>query len=383
MAKIKVAFCVPNMIIGGLETVLINTLTAMRGNPDVDIVVLMHAKLREPLYIKWFNAHPDIPVYIYYPMCNRFEDMRKYCRFFPLKQLRKAIFSIYKKYRRAVMKTRPEMRDIDVFIDYKNMNFFKELKSIKRRKIVWVHGSIDYFCQHNLIKKLPEYDRVVVLTHEFEDEFKQIYPACAKKVTQIYNPIDVAEIRRRADDAPTTGGRYFCHVSRLSEGKDIKTLMDAFELFKATPAGRDVRLVIVGDGDMSDEFKRYATELKSGADIVFTGAVENPYGYMRGAIANILSSESEGLGMVLLESQALGSATISSQCKNGPCEILENGRSGFLFPVGDSNALARHMEYVVTNPAQTREKIQAANEGLDRFQPNNIIKQILNIIRNK
>lgn len=75
--------------------------------------------------------------------------------------------------------------------------------------------------------------------------------------------------------------------------------------------------------------------------IVFTGALNNPYGIMRGAIANILSSESEGLPTLLLESVALGVPCISSKCKNGPREILLNGRGGLLFETGDANALAK------------------------------------------
>ena len=72
-----------------------------------------------------------------------------------------------------------------------------------------------------------------------------------------------------------------------------------------------MKLYIVGDGDMATVFKDYAKTLTSHNRIIFTGALKNPYPIMRGAIANILSSEFEGLPTVLIESQVLGVPMIS------------------------------------------------------------------------
>ena len=54
----------------------------------------------------------------------------------------------------------------------------------------------------------------------------------------------------------------------------------------------------------------------------------------------ILSSRYEGLPNVLLESLVLKKFIISSDCRTGPKEILDNGKGGFLFKVGDHNQLA-------------------------------------------
>ncbi len=383
MSRTKAIFCVPNMIIGGLETVLISTLTALKSEKDINICVITHAKIREPLYIQWFKENPDVPLYVYYPLCNWFEDIRKYCRIFPLKQLRKIVFSLYKKYRRIIMRHHHAMRDADVVIDYKNLSFFKELKNFHRRKITWCHGSFEYFKAHNLISRLGDYDLLVGLTDSFTDEFRNNYPTESNKIIRIYNPIDANDIQKRSKNAPCMPGLYFCHVSRLDQGKDIGTLLNAFDIFIKHTARQDIKLVIIGDGAMAETFQQHCATLSCANNVIFTGSLNNPYGYMKGALANILSSESEGLGMVLLESQALGVAAIAADCKNGPAEILENGNSGFLYPVGDEYALAQHLEYIIQNPERVKEKINTATFSLERFKSHNISKQILNIIRNK
>lgn len=372
----NVAFCIPNMIIGGVESVLVTTVDNMLNNPNIKVSIITHQQITEPKYANWLKSHPEIPVYVCFPFQIFFEKLAKYCRFFPLKQLRKIIFSLYKKYRRFVI--RRKLKDQDVFIDYKNFEFFKELRHFNQPKIGWIHGAFDYFEQHICFSRLPLYTKVVGLSDEFITEFKQKYPQHDKKLVRIYNPIDVSEIQQKARNGETPLGKYFCHVSRLAAGKDIKTLMDAFEIF--SQKHQNVKLYIVGGGDQETEFRQYAARLKCGANIVFTGALNNPYPIMRGAIANILSSETEGFGMVLVESMALGVPCISSNCKSGPKEILLEERGGLLFNIGDAKMLADKMCYIYENPDAAAQMTRTATDGLKRFAPKTITKQIIDTI---
>ena len=89
----------------------------------------------------------------------------------------------------------------------------------------------------------------------------------------------------------------------------------------------------------SDCFKKYAAKLSCYKRVMFTGKVTNPYPMMHGTLANILSSEYEGLPTTLIESLALERLAVSSSCKTGPSEILEYGKSGLLFDIGDSQKL--------------------------------------------
>jgi UDP-D-galactose:(glucosyl)LPS alpha-1,6-D-galactosyltransferase len=54
--------------------------------------------------------------------------------------------------------------------------------------------------------------------------------------------------------------------------------------------------------------------------------------------------------MILLEALSRGLPCISSDCKSGPSEIIETGKNGWLYPVGDVDRLAALMQQVVDQP---------------------------------
>ena len=58
----KVVFFVSGFIVGGVETVFVNTIEALLKNPNLEISIVTHMKLREALYADWLKSHPEIPV---------------------------------------------------------------------------------------------------------------------------------------------------------------------------------------------------------------------------------------------------------------------------------------------------------------------------------
>lgn len=375
--KIKVCFFVSDFTVGGVETIFINTMEELLKNPNLDISVVTHMKLRETLYTDWFKAHPEIPVYTYFPLGNWFQDLEPKCRGL-MKLIRKITFSLYKRYRRFIW--RNKFKKMDVFIDYKNFEFFRELSYIKKPKIAWAHSALCYFERDkNFLKKASQYDKIVCLTDDFKERFKSKYPEYADKIVRIYNPINEKHIQQLSNQGKSPRGKYFCHVSRLSKSKDIKTLLDAFDIFYKSH--KDVKLYIVGDGPLANTHKSYAGTLKSSKNIIFTGTQYNPYIFMKGAIANILSTEYEGLPTVVLESVALGVPCISADCESGPREILLDGKGGLLFGIGNADALAKHMETVYKFPAKAKRLSNVAQKRLTRFNPTTISKQIVDLIK--
>jgi glycosyltransferase involved in cell wall biosynthesis len=71
--------------------------------------------------------------------------------------------------------------------------------------------------------------------------------------------------------------------------------------------------------------------------------VDNPYPYMARASMVALSSEYEGLPTVVIESLAVGTPVVSTDCPGGAREILRNGALGALVPIGDVDAMAEAM----------------------------------------
>jgi glycosyltransferase involved in cell wall biosynthesis len=64
----------------------------------------------------------------------------------------------------------------------------------------------------------------------------------------------------------------------------------------------------------------------------------------------VLSSAWEGLPTVLIEALVAGTRVVSTDCKSGPREILQDGRLGALVPVGDPAALARAIKEALDCP---------------------------------
>jgi glycosyltransferase involved in cell wall biosynthesis len=70
------------------------------------------------------------------------------------------------------------------------------------------------------------------------------------------------------------------------------------------------------------------------------GFQSNPYPWMRNADLFAMSSDSEGLPTVLIESLILGTPVVSTDCPTGPSEILTGALARFLCPRDNASALA-------------------------------------------
>ena len=127
MKKLKIAFCIPDMIIGGTENVFIRTLEELYKLSHLDIIVVTHKKIQEPFYVNWFRAHPNIKVISILALTPYFDKSAKYTKFFPLKNIRKIIFSVYKKIKRFRFLHNRAIKDVDIFIDYKSFSFLRNL----------------------------------------------------------------------------------------------------------------------------------------------------------------------------------------------------------------------------------------------------------------
>lgn len=378
MKKLNVAFCLRDMRIGGVENVFISTLENLLARGDVEVFVFTYVRIREPLYVKWFQAHPQVHLTALYP--SRWLGTQL-SHFFLFRLVQHFMRTLYRCIRRIIVNW-DQWRDIDVWVDYYNFSFNREFKKISAPKIVWWHASIDQFVCGNYVKYMPDCDVMVALTPGFVADFKRMYPQYADKITCIFNPVNIQSITSRADKAmPVPVKDYFVCVSRLYADKDIDTLLRGFNKFWRDNNRPDVKLVIVGDGSWADRYKAQASALDAASQILFTGSLSNPFGYMRGAIANILSSRSEGLPTVLTEAAVLKTLNISSDCKNGPYDILLGGRGGLLYTPGNANELAQCMTQAWQGGVDVDAMTVNVYDGLARFDAAVISKQIVDLLK--
>ena len=94
---------------------------------------------------------------------------------------------------------------------------------------------------------------------------------------------------------------------------------------------------------MLSEIESYGLEKQ----IFLKGNVLDTYPWYASSSLFVLSSSWEGFGNVLVEALECGIPIVSTDCKSGPSEILENGKFGTLVPVNDHHALQNAIEIVL------------------------------------
>jgi len=132
-------------------------------------------------------------------------------------------------------------------------------------------------------------------------------------------------------------------VGRLVRGKDIETLIDAFDEL-ASKKYTSMYLDIVGDGDHKTKLMEIVSNKGLNNKIIFHGKLgqkELPEFYSNMDLF-VLASISEGIANVILEALAVGVPVVSTKVGDIPLHLKE-GR-GFLFDVGDYRTLAKTIE---------------------------------------
>lgn len=143
-------------------------------------------------------------------------------------------------------------------------------------------------------------------------------------------------------------------VGRLVPEKGIDTLLES-----VAAIGRPATLVVAGSGPCRAALERRAQALGIGGSVRFVGALEEAgvADVLNGADVLAVPSRStsvwrEQFGRVIVEAMGCGVPVVGSDCGAIP-EVI--GSSGFVFPEGDSGALADHLRRLRSSPQLRQE----------------------------
>ena len=89
--------------------------------------------------------------------------------------------------------------------------------------------------------------------------------------------------------------------------------------------------MIFGEGEEKKKLKKQINNHNLSNRVFLKGYSTNIYSHMKNAEAFILTSLWEDPGFVIIEAGLCNLFIISSNCKNGPSEFLQNGKGGILF----------------------------------------------------
>jgi glycosyltransferase involved in cell wall biosynthesis len=163
--------------------------------------------------------------------------------------------------------------------------------------------------------------RLIAVSDKVRKDTIRTFHIAPSAITTVYNPFDLALIRRLAQQPPQEmqpifREGYFLFVGRLVKQKRIDILLQAYQ-----QANIPEHLLILGRGEQQTQLTLLARKLGIAASVHFLGFQSNPYPYMRHAKALVLPSEYEGFGNVIIEALTCGTQVISTRT-GGAEEIL-------------------------------------------------------------
>ncbi|ATW89148.1 glycosyltransferase involved in cell wall biosynthesis [Halohasta litchfieldiae] len=214
-------------------------------------------------------------------------------------------------------------------------------------------------------------DRILAISNGVKADLVDEFSVSSEKITTIYNPIELSMVDERANEPLThrwlsNSYQTIVGLGRLTPQKDFSTLLQSFAAVHAgTPSAR---LLILGDGELRESLQALAASLGISDVVEFTGYVDNPYKYLSRADLFVLSSKWEGFGLCIIEALACGCPVVSTDCPNGPREILVDGEYGRLVPVGDVERLSAMIETELTKEHdETKLRSRAEMFRVDRI----------------
>ncbi|MBR2648416.1 MAG: glycosyltransferase family 4 protein [Sediminibacterium sp.] len=140
----------------------------------------------------------------------------------------------------------------------------------------------------------------------------------------------------------------FMFCGKLIQRKRAEDLLHAFaKINKLTN-----RVIIVGDGPLRLTLEALATELNIRQQVVFTGLV--PYNELPSyyALASVLviPAEHEPYGLPVNEAMICGTPVIASNAVGAAGDLIEEGATGYIYPVADIDALSSKMKLFIDSP---------------------------------
>jgi glycosyltransferase involved in cell wall biosynthesis len=223
-------------------------------------------------------------------------------------------------------------------------------------------------------------DRIVAVSRSIATSLTEELDLDAGRIRTIYNPIVTAALKEKAaaplDDPWFAPGAppVVLGVGRLAPQKDFSTLLRAFAQVRA---GREARLVILGEGPERRPLEQLARQLGVAADVKLPGYDHNPFRYMSQASVFALSSLYEGLPGALIQAMACGCRVIATDGAGGAREVLDNGTVGPLVPPGEPATLARGISALLD---QARTGPARVHHPVDRFSEKAAVDAYLEVL---
>lgn len=258
----------------------------------------------------------------------------------------------------------------------------KFLRSEKLKVITTLHGTDITLVGadrsfHRVIKfSMEESDGITAVSHYLKQKTIKEFNI-QNDIRVIYNFIDTSLSEKEDNDciveryAPN-GEKVIMHASNF---RPVKRVSDVIRIFAKINEKIPSKLLLVGEGPERLFIQQLVRDLNLDKDVWFLGTQDYIQSLLNCADLFLLPSEQESFGLVALEAHAC-SVPVVGALTGGLPELVKDGETGFLLPVGEISAMAEKSLEILTNAELTpRFRAAAKNRAKTCFEQSVILPE--------
>ncbi|MDH5611272.1 MAG: glycosyltransferase [Gammaproteobacteria bacterium] len=199
--------------------------------------------------------------------------------------------------------------------------------------------------------------KIIAVSSELSKILKTTFPD--KKVVVIENGIDIESLPLTTPNPLATHSRAssikICFAGRLVPIKRIDLLILTARFIKETYPNLSINFHIYGDGPLKDDLKRLNIKSQTENIVHFEGHCDKLHAELKKMDALLLTSDHEGLPMILLEAMAL-KIPIIAHATGGIPDLLNHGKCGFLVNEHTAQGYAKKILQLYEQPEESSKK---------------------------
>jgi glycosyltransferase involved in cell wall biosynthesis len=371
---VKALFFIPSLEGGGAERVMVEILRYINRESIKPVLVLLYPYENSP-YREYIPKGLRVIV-VQRKSDSSFNKIRQCAAFL-----------------KAVFREKPHI--IVSMLTHSNIMAISAKLLFRKRVIIGEHNTLSevtktkegrrmlWFPTTALVKIFYRFaDKIIAVSEGVKTDLVEKFNILPGNVDVIHNPIDLKRISELCNNSIEhvffrEGVPVIVSVGRLVPQKGYDILLKAFSnVIKEM----DARLIILGEGPEKEVLLRLAQDLFIIEKVFFAGFQNNPYKFISKADVFVLSSRYEGLPMVLLEAMACDTPVVSTDCKSGPREIVQNNICGLLVHTDDMDALSTAILKLLRDKALRERFSISAKQRVKNFAIEKITSEYEKII---
>ncbi len=268
--------------------------------------------------------------------------------------------------------------NIKCFAILTNVPDAKRMQAVQASEAPQPFGELTRLSILALLERLTCYfaDKLIVYDESLVDQCG--LRKFRKKITIAHRHFIDFDTYRFEDDVEQRDN-LVTYIGRLHEEKGVLNLVKAIP--KILEKRGDVKFVLVGDGHLEDEIRRFVDTHALHRSVTLTGWVphrELPK-YLTASKLQVLPSYNEGLPHVMLEAMACGTPVLATPAGAVP-QVIKDKETGFLIHDNSPSSLAESIVEVLAYPHLGRIASNARTLVQSEFQYESVLKTWRDVI---